>query len=244
MQAITNRTRGASLVRRALNFARKVRAGLTPWGENVSPEVPNDLFVAHLSIYEFASRFTQGARVLDLGSGAGYGSELLRDRGAADVVGVDIDARNVRYATSRYPRIRFVQGDAARLPSDLGTFDCIVASNVLEHLHNVEPALDEMRRITRDRIIIAVPPIVDEVSLRANEAIRYHRSNLSVPRWLDLLHARFATVRTYCHFPCERINPDFSNPFKSALSPSDFSFAEADPLAKPTLTAIFVATVS
>ena len=242
MQNITRRGAGASLVRRALNLGRKLRAGLTPFGENVSPEVPNDLFVAHLSIYEFSSRFTARARVLDLGSGAGYGSDLLRSRGATEVVGLDVDSRNVRYATRRYPLVRFVHGDAHRLPGDLGLFDCVVASNVLEHLNDVTGTLDDLRKMTK-RLIIAVPPIVDAASLRANEAIPYHRSNLSVSRWIELLSTRFSSVTTYRHFPRTGIDPDFTNPFRSALTTADFAFEEADLLAKPTLTAIFVASM-
>jgi 2-polyprenyl-3-methyl-5-hydroxy-6-metoxy-1,4-benzoquinol methylase len=95
------------LFRRARNLVRKLRAGLTPFGENVSPEVPNDLFIAHLSIYAFAAPHARGGRVLDIGSGAGYGSEFLRNAGATEVIGLDLDPRNVRYANRHYPNIEF-----------------------------------------------------------------------------------------------------------------------------------------
>jgi hypothetical protein len=58
------------LIQRGLNSARRVRCGLPLHAENVSPEVPNDLFQAHLSIYWFFARFVEGRRVLDLGSGS------------------------------------------------------------------------------------------------------------------------------------------------------------------------------
>ena len=232
-------------VRRVLNLARKVKSGLTPFGENVSPEVPNDLFVAHLSIYRFASQFARGARVLDVGCGAGYGSEFLRNAGAADVLGIDLDPRNIRYATRHYPAVRFRQGDAEQLPRDLGTFDLVIASNVLEHLRDVCPALDTIRDMTRGRVIIAVPPIVDDASLRANEAIPYHRSNHRVGEWIDLLASRFAEVRTYRHYWREGVEPDFSDPFPSRLTADDFLFEEIaaeELLVRPTLTALFVAS--
>jgi len=231
-------------VRRALNFARKLRAGLTPFGENVSPEIPNDLFIAHLSIYAFATKRAREARVLDIGSGAGYGSEFLRSAGASEVIGLDLDRRNVRYARRHYPRVQFREADAEHLPRDLGAFDLILASNVLEHLRDVNPALDAIRAMARGDVIIAVPPIVDEASLRANEAIPFHRSNLMVTRWIELLAQRFDDVRAFQHFWREGVEPDFSDPFPSRLKPEDFLFEEVAPeelISKPTLTALFVA---
>ena len=40
---------------------------ITNDGERVSPDVPNALFVAHLSLYRFAGGWTGGRRVLDAG---------------------------------------------------------------------------------------------------------------------------------------------------------------------------------
>lgn len=237
----------ARLARRGLNLTRKVLSGLTPFGENVSPEVPNDLFVAHLSIYAFAARGVEGMHVLDVGCGAGYGSELLRRAGAGSATGVDLDRRNIRYASRHYPKIRFRQADAASLPGDLGRFDLIVASNVLEHLARVEPALDAMRALLAPpgRLIVAVPPITDQASLQANEAIPYHRSNHMVSHWIDLLSDRFRDVQPYRHSWRAGVEPDFSDPFPSRLSADDFLFervALTDLATLPTLTALFVAT--
>lgn len=244
MERANPHSSASRLIRRSANLLRKLRAGLTPFGENVSPEVPNDLFVAHLSIYAFAKRYTRMARVLDIGCGAGYGSEYLRNAGATEVIGLDLDARNIRYAKRRYPAVEFRNADAEHLPSDLGKFDLIVASNVLEHLHDVRPTLDALRSMARGSLIVAVPPIIDENSMRENEAIPYHRSNHMVTQWIEMLKERFASVETYRHVPREGTDPDFSNPFASRLTPDDFSFEQvtaAELPTKPTLTALFVA---
>jgi SAM-dependent methyltransferase len=224
-------------VQRLLNAARKLRAGLTLFGENISPEVPNDLFVAHLSIYAFAAPFAMGRRVLDLGCGAGYGSALLRDAGAAEVTGLDIDSRNIRYARRRDSRITFIEADALHVE---GSFDLIVASNVLEHLTAIPAVLERT-----ETLIVAVPPIYDEASLRENEAIPYHRSNFMITRWLELLQERFDDVRPFRHTAREGVHPDFGDPFPSRLTPNDFVFEEirASQLTeRPTITALFVAS--
>ncbi len=55
----------ARRTQRILNGLRKVTAGLRPFGESVWPGVRNDLFVAHESIYRFASPYARGANVLE-----------------------------------------------------------------------------------------------------------------------------------------------------------------------------------
>lgn len=245
---MTRRLPGAHLARRVFNLGLKLKSGLTLFGENVSPQVPNDLFVAHLSIYRFAASYVSGKRVLDVGCGAGYGSAHLRDAGAVAVTGIDIDPRNIRYATRHYPDIAFRAADAQHLPNDLGAFDVAIASNVLEHLENVAPALDALHTMLEasyGRLIMAVPPIVDEASLRANEAIPYHRSNYMVAAWTDLLSRKFARVSAFRHFWRDGVEPDFIDPFPSRLRVDDFRFEETtheEFRTRPTLTALFVAS--
>jgi SAM-dependent methyltransferase len=106
------------------NAWRRWRHGLPARGGPVSPEVANDLFVAHLATYDFAARFVAGSRVLDLGCGTGYGSAHLLAAGAAAVTGLDSDATAIGYARRRHraapaPRLRFVLGRAEDLPGAL-----------------------------------------------------------------------------------------------------------------------------
>lgn len=235
------------VVQKGRNAARRVRCGLPLHAENVSPEVPNDLFQAHLSIYWFFARFVQGRRVLDVGSGTGYGAAHLRQAGAAEVVGVDRDRRSVAYASSHYalPGLRFLVADAQELPQDLGVFDVIVSSNVFEHLDDPARALKQMRRHLQQGgpFILVVPPIMDEASLAANRGNVFHKSNLFVWQWADLLKQSFGTVRAFRHFPPADPLPDFSDPYPSALSPADFEFCEV-PVSELgtmfTLGAVFV----
>jgi SAM-dependent methyltransferase len=239
------------VVQKGRNAARRVRCGLPMHAENVSPEVPNDLFQAHLSIYGFFARFVQGRRVLDLGSGTGYGAAHLRRSGAVEVVGIDRDRRAVAYARSRFamPGLQFLVADAQALPPDLGVFDAVVSSNVFEHLDDPARALGQMRRLLRSGgpFILVVPPIVDEASLAANRRIEFHVSNLFVGQWTDLLWQSFGQVRAFRHLPPPDRLPDFSDPFPSSLAPADFQFLEvpvAELGAEFTLGAVFVCSES
>jgi hypothetical protein len=79
---------GRRVWQRLLNAQRKLRSGVSLFGENVTPAVPNDLFRAHASIYHFFSRYVAGKSVLEIGSGTGYGAHILLGNGARQVTAV------------------------------------------------------------------------------------------------------------------------------------------------------------
>lgn len=235
-------------VRRGRNAVRRLRSGLPLQGaENVSPEVPNDLFQAHLSIYHFFARFVEGRRVLDIGCGTGYGTAYLRHGGASAVVGVDRDRRSIAYARSHYaePGLEFLVGDAEVLPPGLGAFGTVVSSNVFEHLHDPARALDRVRHhlLPEGQFLLVVPPILDAASLAANHANPFHRSNLFVWEWTALLSKHFGRIRAFRHLPPPGSAPSFTDPFPSSLLPADFEFLEV-PVSELgsafTLGAVFV----
>lgn len=118
-------------------------------GERVVPgEVDADLWNEHFGRYSFAARLARMKRVLDAGCGMGYGSAELA-RVAASVVGVDISRATVASARERYdlPGVTFLQGSCASLPFRAGSFDLVVAFEVIEHLTQWRHFLEEARRV-------------------------------------------------------------------------------------------------
>ena len=60
------------------------------------------LYLKHLFAYDFArSQIKVGCRILDVGSGEGYGTPILAGKDSS-VVGVDIDQETVKNANERY----------------------------------------------------------------------------------------------------------------------------------------------
>ncbi len=118
-------------------------------GERVIPgQVDIDLWNEHLSRYAFAARLARRKRVLDVGCGAGYGSAELANT-AQSVMGIDIGADAVAYATEHYsrPNLSFQKAGAAALPFLDGSFDLVVAFEVIEHLGDWEKLIAEARRV-------------------------------------------------------------------------------------------------
>lgn len=76
---------------------------------------------------------TKNPRILDVGSGAGYDSEILADLGAR-VIGIDISEKLVEIAKGRVKKAKFVVGDVTQNLDALGSFDGIVCLATLIHV--------------------------------------------------------------------------------------------------------------
>ena len=113
---------------------------------------------------------TPGERVLDLGCGFGrHAFEAFR-RGA-DVVAVDRSADEVAEVTKMFGAMvaageaaptqlaRAVRADLTALPFPDGSFDTVIASEVLEHIPNDADAIAEIARVVRPggRVAVTVP---------------------------------------------------------------------------------------
>jgi 2-polyprenyl-3-methyl-5-hydroxy-6-metoxy-1,4-benzoquinol methylase len=84
----------------------------------------------------------EARRVLDLGCSTGAVGQALRHDLGAEVVGVELDPTLAKRARTRLDRV--LEGDVETvLAGDhgLGTFDCLLAADVLEHLRDPWTAL-------------------------------------------------------------------------------------------------------
>ena len=128
-------------------------------GERVIPgHVSEDLWGEHVARYAFATRFAAGKRVLDLGCGAGYGTDELA-RSASSAVGIDLAPEAIAYASAHFPAPRFSQGSATDVPFPPASFDLVTAFEVIEHLADWHGLLSEARRVLRpDGLLIISTP--------------------------------------------------------------------------------------
>jgi protein-L-isoaspartate O-methyltransferase len=94
--------------------------------------------------------------VVDLGSGSGYGSDILA-RVANKVIGIDIDGANVRDSQNKYgcDNLEFMVGDMEKM--DIPEADVFVAMETIEHTYNPQAVLDKLKQKSRRLIIMSVP---------------------------------------------------------------------------------------
>jgi SAM-dependent methyltransferase len=125
-------------------------------------------------------------RVLDLGAGAGFSSEMLARFGYT-VVSLDPDhtaltqnRRRLLFDTSRIAgSARMTRGIAERLPFADATFDGVVAMHVLHHVSDLTAVTDELARVLRpgSRAVFCEPGLDHLSSPETERAIREFGEN-------------------------------------------------------------------
>ena len=120
-------------------------------------------------------------RVLDVGSGTGALTRVLREETPGDVVGVDADPQLLDHVEGPA-----VVGDAFRLPFPDDTFDLVVCQALLINLPEPVDAVREFARVSRDGVAVIEPDngsvtvesTVDGESALAGEAREHYLAGI------------------------------------------------------------------
>jgi ubiquinone/menaquinone biosynthesis C-methylase UbiE len=132
-------------------------------GERVVPgKTPQTIYDEHIYRYIFAAGLTEDKVVLDVACGTGYGAGYMMEKGAGEVVGVDISMAAVDYARERFGKnnkASFVCADAIRLPFVDNIFDVVVSFETIEHMRQYRKFLAECRRVLKeDGLLVCSTP--------------------------------------------------------------------------------------
>jgi len=99
-------------------------------------------------------------RALDFGCGEGAFLPTLCGR-FRTVLAVDLNVGAARKLATHYRlrNVNLLEARAPGLPFDDGSFDFIVAADVMEHLRDLEPVVKELHRVLspRGRLVISAP---------------------------------------------------------------------------------------
>jgi SAM-dependent methyltransferase len=120
------------------------------------------------------------ARVLDIGCGTGF--TLTRLPAGVRSVGLDASPAALSLARERAPGSSFVRGSAYALPFADGSFDAVLALDVLEHLDDDLAAARELRRVLAPggAAIVTVPAFQGLWS--AHDEALEHRRRYRLPQ--------------------------------------------------------------
>lgn len=181
------------------------RAGaprLIDWtGERCVPWAPDAQVVyEHFHRYLWARQFARGRRVLDLASGEGFGAAILAE--VADwVVGIDVDEPTVQHSQLNYggDSLSFLVADASDLSHfDAGSFDLVVAFEMIEHVEDQTRVLGEVSRVlVPDGLLVMSTPDRVAYSDAAGQRNPFHLRELTAEEFQNLLQSRFANVSAW-----------------------------------------------
>jgi homoserine O-acetyltransferase/O-succinyltransferase len=167
---------------------------------------PTSIFHQHRLDYErIAELIPPGASVLDLGCGSGTLLAGLREANHRRLVGVELDEKKILAGISR--GLDVIQAD---LNQGLGAFasgqfDCVVLSQTLQAVQNVEGVLMEMVRIGRT-CIVSIPNFgYHRLRTMLAETGRAPKSaGVLHYEWFNTPNIRFFTIADFEDFCRER----------------------------------------
>jgi SAM-dependent methyltransferase len=154
--------------------------------------------VRHRYAYSLVGEFAEPHfRLLDIGSGEGYGAAVVSDF-VATYQGVDVSGEAVTHARRRYARatIRFDQYAGGTLPYPDDAFDLITSFQVIEHVDDVETYLAEMHRVGCTGAVVLITTPNRKLRLRDGEKPwnRFHVREYDAGGLRTTLEGHFSSV--------------------------------------------------
>lgn len=109
---------------------------------DVTPKIADAIFRSLQGLNELDDH-----QILDVGCGGGYLVRKFQERGF-NAEGVDLKCPS---------NIPCTKGDITKLPFDDDEFAVVVCTHTLEHVLDIYSAVEELRRVARDKLIVVVP---------------------------------------------------------------------------------------
>ena len=133
---------------------------------------------AAIKAWKKISEYIVGPNILDIGCGSGIMMSLIQlFNPEFNVVGVEGDSNSEILWKKRNLNVKVC--DINELPFNDGEFNTVFSSHVLEHLENPIFALNEMKRVTNNRLITVVPDgDVDNKNFGSKHIHHFNRKNI------------------------------------------------------------------
>jgi SAM-dependent methyltransferase len=150
----------------------------------------------HIARYLFAAGFARGKRVLDVGTGLGYGAAILRASGAAAVAALDIDPNSIAKARSLFAEngVEYFVGDSQTFDADGRQYDLICSFENIEHIPDPAAFVRAARNsLAGDGVLICSTPAreVTPPFVNGRPANPYHVNEWYRDEFVELLRPMF-----------------------------------------------------
>jgi len=136
----------------------------------------------------------EAMRILDVGCGEGILGKRLLEKGAEEVVGIEVDPIASKRANENLSRV--IKGDVTclELQYEDGYFDCIIFADILEHLKEPLSTLRRFKHYLADSgsIVASIPNVryYGVLNMLVEGHWKYQDSGI-----LDRTHLRFFTMK-------------------------------------------------
>lgn len=143
----------------------------------------------HLNRYTFIKKMCTGKKVLDISCGEGYGSYLISQWGAEQVVGIDISEETINKATKMFSskNLSYQVSNAEDLKDiEDDRFDLVVSFETLEHLKKPENFLKEIKRVSKKDCIFVISCPNDHFYYTEKESNPFHEKKYTFDEFKKL----------------------------------------------------------
>lgn len=138
-------------------------------------------------------------RCLDIGPSSGTNLRMLRDIGAGELSGIDMSPEAVAICREKgFDRV--TEGRVEEMPFADGSFDLVLATDILEHVDEEARTLQEIRRVLAQKgtLLLAVPAF--ECLWGHQDIIAHHKRRYRLPQVSTLLESAGFRVTKIFYF--------------------------------------------
>jgi len=156
--------------------------------------VVKEFTISNINYIKRRVEISDKMKILDVGCGNGYFTYYFAL--LADTIGLDFSENML----SMHPHNKLVIGDAYKLPFNDNEFDIVFCSALLHHLDNIDYALDEFRRVSKNYVILLEPNRNNPLMLLFSLAKKEERTAIkfSMNYLLNKVNSRNLRIIDYC----------------------------------------------
>ena len=157
-------------------------------GERILLEKESPLMIArHFSAYKFAKGLVAGKRVLEIGSGEGYGTHYLSGF-AKNITGIDYSKDAVQYAKDKYKNnnLSFLVMDAKEIGKLNEKFDIVCSFQNIEHIEDTDSLLKNVAQIL-DENGIFICSTCNKKDASPNQETPLNKFHVKEYLWLEFM---------------------------------------------------------